>query len=270
MIRLAFIATSLLALLLPLIGAGQCQFHRTYDVQGGNDGARSVVATSDGNFAICGSSTQNPYSAQLTAKMTECGDTLWAALANLSSLGGEAGNAIVEAWDGDLVIAGSIYDSIEGSADSYLHKISADGDSVWFYQYDYGYNDRFQEMLQTPDSGFILAGFRNVNADSSVFIVKTDKDGNEEWVTYYGGPEFDYPHDIGLTSDGGYVISGAFESTPTTVDWYLAKFDSAGTELWTRVYDSGHPDDWARVVELPNRGFLLAGGREKTKHTQHI
>ncbi|MBL4625585.1 MAG: T9SS type A sorting domain-containing protein [Flavobacteriales bacterium] len=76
----------------------------------------------------------------------------------------------------------------------------------------------------------------------------------------YGGMGDDYGQDIELTSDGGYIITGATGSFGYgQSDVYLLKIDSAGAYQWSRSY-GGSNVDWGYDAEITSDGgYVIAG-----------
>jgi len=59
------------------------------------------------------------------------------------------------------------------------------------------------------------------------------------WSCVNGGPLFDGAEDIVQTSDGGYLTAGYTNSGGLGgYDFYIVKFSSTGTALWSKVYGS--------------------------------
>ena len=258
------IATILILLGLFLSGQTQCFFHKVYDNQQYNEGFHAVIESEDGSYVSCGSTSQD--ASLFIVKTTACGDTLWNRVYDFS-LSGDGGYSIIETYDRNYAICGAYRSLIDIASDGYLFMIDPNGDSLSLSRYDAGYNDRCQEVLQTPDSGFVMAGFRNIYEDSSLFMIKTDKYGTQEWIEYYGGTGWDKPFDLQLTPDGGYVMSGERGNLATnSVDIFLLKADSLGNEEWYQYYNSqtNAYDGYGHVILTHDNGYLVSGTREQT------
>ena len=57
--------------------------------------------------------------------------------------------------------------------------------------------------LQTPDSGYILAGVTSSFGSYDYYLVKLDKNGDMVWTKTYGGTGGDFDPSFTATSDGG-------------------------------------------------------------------
>ena len=129
-------------------------------------------------------------------------------------------------------------------------------------------------VRQTADGGYVIVGeTQSFGAGSQdVWLLKLDADGNEEWNRAYGGAENDIAHDIQLTRDGGYVLTGETHSfrTDSAVksDFWLVKTDALGNEEWNRrhgnvelpgIADLTTVDEAHAVRQTEDGGYILAG-----------
>jgi hypothetical protein len=80
-----------------------------------------------------------------------------------------------------------------------------------------------------------------------VFLVKTDKDGNELWSKTFGGPRCDVGNYLTKTRDSGYAIIGNTDSIGAGLfDVYLLKTGQGVDDLqcrnsWGNHRDMHHP-----------------------------
>src|SRR3989442_620113 len=114
------------------------------------------------------------------------------------------------------------------------------------FQKTYGSSLDMEEgnsVLQTSDNGYIIVGttpsFSNLN---SIYLVKTDSNGDTLWTKAFGGVNLGY--DVGLsiiqTSDSGYALTGYGQSFGMgNYEMFLTKTDMSGNILWTKVFGDG-------------------------------
>jgi hypothetical protein len=80
------------------------------------------------------------------------------------------------------------------------------------------------------------------------------------WERTYGGIAEDGAHDIQLTNDGGYIVSGFTESYGAgAYDIYAVKIDANGDTLWTRAYGNTSADEASASFQTSDGGYFLAG-----------
>lgn len=104
---------------------------------------------------------------------------------------------------------------------------------------DYGHS-----LARTADGGYILAGqtFSFGDTTSDTYLVKTDADGNQQWMKTIGSDTLDGANSILQTSDGGYFITNHTEGYGAgDCDAWMCKTDATGNILWNQTY--GCPDD---------------------------
>ncbi|UCF70217.1 MAG: T9SS type A sorting domain-containing protein [candidate division WOR-3 bacterium] len=139
----------------------------------------------------------------------------------------DEGRSVKEVDDGIVVTGLYSDDSYPGRA--WLVKRDFSGDSVWAkFIADAGY--RFSEGFDlevTNDGGFIVCGECRTDSDSastSVYVVRTDDEGNILWYKEIGGEELDIGYSIEEIDDNTYIIAGVTLSYGAgSMDGYLIK-----------------------------------------------
>ncbi len=92
--------------------------------------------------------------------------------------------------------------------------------------------------------------------DLSVWLIKTDGQGNEVWNrTYYAGDSADVAAVL-RTDDGGYLIAGNTEFR----DVLLIRTDVEGNEVWRKTYGGPDWDSALDMVETDDGNYVVAGG----------
>ena len=157
-----------------------------------------------------------------------------------------------------------------GTSDVFLVKLDASGNRLWATYYG-GNNEENGSLggsgtaIATDNSGNVFlasktkslssiasGGFQNTygGGDHDAFLVKFDASGNRLWATYYGGSGDDGVEEVYTATDinGNIYLSGntdsqnaiaspgAFKTTLSGPDAFLAKFDSNGNRIWGTYY----------------------------------
>lgn len=93
-------------------------------------------------------------------------------------------------------------------------------------------------------------------------FVKINPDGNELWRSSFGEPKMiDYGMVLTETTNGGYVAGGKYERNLTSgiEDISLVKLDKNGQLLWQKIIETATHNTFAKILQLPDRGYVIAG-----------
>ncbi|MGB9854462.1 MAG: hypothetical protein ACPLRY_06640 [Candidatus Bathyarchaeales archaeon] len=158
--------------------------------------------------------------------------------------------AFIQTFDGGFAITGG------KDGGFWLLKLDADGNIEW--EKTYGTEAEFEsfanDMLQTEDGGFLLAGMGKpwpnfIGPNGTLFnLLKVDAEGNVEWERTYGTKTIEAPFvamSVVKTGDGGYAVAGYSEVGWTPVGGgigyvVLIKTDAEGNVRWRREFPSSN------------------------------
>ena len=239
-----------------------------------NAAGYSVQSTADGGFVTAGmtnGSSSFPGAIRsgdvYLVKTDAQGADVWSR--TFTGNGVNVGRAVLQTADGGYVVVGDTDSAGAGGRDVYLVKTDAVGILEWEKTFggpddDYGY-----ALRQTVDGGFVIAGCR-YNVDSDIYLIKTDAAGGLIWEKSIDFSYRDCGYALAVAPDGGFVIAG--EATPDGAvdpDICLVKTDSAGNELWRRLYGIDG-SDIGRSIEAVDDGFIVAGVRFRLIHLMKI
>ena len=218
----------------------------------GQDIGYDVELTSDGGYILAGSSRSNDAGGGdgWAIKTDSNGDVLWNQL--FGTTDPDYFRSIKQTTDGGYVLT--------GFSDHYawLVKIDSQGNEEWSTRLTNFWGSVGFSVIQTTDGGFIVAGCTDCSGhnsvDSDVLLVKTDSQGNEEWVKTFGGSSGQKGTSVQQTNDGGYIITGNY-----VFHAWLIKTDGDGNEAWNvtfenNLYSAGHSVEVTR-----DGGFAIAG-----------
>jgi len=220
-----------------------------------DDHAYSLVATSDGGFAIAGSTILQrgllfgtPVS--WLVKTDAFGNMEW----NWTNEGASA-YSLVETSDFGLAMAGfGVW-----ASDFWLVKTDMFGNVVWNYTYGGTNVDQARSLVETFDGGFALAGYTSILRDE-IWLVKTEPYGNMKWSQTYGGANLDSAYSLVELSAGGFAIAGLTSSFGAEgLDFWLVKTDNYGNIEWNRTYGGADYDHAYSLIATSNGGFAIAG-----------
>lgn len=225
---------------------------------GGDNGASSdeIYKSQDGGYIILGEINQSAgYAPDIWLIKTDSdGNEEWN-----QTFGGEEdeeGNAIEQTDDGGYVIIGRTESFGNGGGDIWLIKTDSDGNEEWnqtFGSIDSARNERGNDIKQTQDGGYILVGY-SCYSSCHTWLIKTDSDGNEEWISTLDELEWNEGLSILISNDGGFIITGKKND-----DAWILKTDSNGIVLWNHTFNEEYQSYGQSIINSIDDGYLIIG-----------
>ena len=236
----------------------QITFEKTY---GGSayDDSYCVRQISDRGYIISGSTNSfgiGSLDAYLV-RTDSIGDILWT-----RTFGKPTkfiyGNIVEQTNDGGFVIACEA--RLNGWDGFLLIKTNSDGDTLWTRNFvaDNGADLKILNSIeQTNDGGYIIGAGGTGGGN----LIRTDSYGDTIWTKRIGFSveESINPCFVRNTKDGGYVVACNDYTFSTNHDFALAKTDSSGNVLWSKVYGSSNDDFLVDVHQTSDGGYIMAG-----------
>jgi len=188
----------------------------------------------------------------------------------------DGGESMILTATGDIVIAG--FKTSNFVKDVLLMKTDASGNELWSRTYNLNITDWGRSLKQTQDGGFIIAGMTEVSPQIyDPFLLKTDSQGNLQWVHQYdyGFGDDDRAHAVWQTSDGGYIIAGQtwlMHGAFGNYDIYIIKTDMNGIVQWTKIFfrENEGGDVALAVQQLSDGGYIIGGFTQSSEWASYI
>ncbi len=227
-----------------------------------DDEGLSVQQTRDGGYiftAYTKSFNSAPGDLWLL-KTNATGNTEWS-----KTYGGgkvEVGRSVKQTKDGGYIVTGFTLSYGSGSADIWLIKTDASGDTVWTATYGGTDEERGYCVDQTTDDGYIIVGTTmSFGAGSSdVWLIKTNSSGDTLWTKTFGGSNDDAGYFVKETSDGGIIIAGRTGSFGAgSDDAWVIKTNESGETDWTNTYGGISVENAASLGETTDGGYIVSG-----------
>ena len=225
--------------------------------------AHSVVETSDGGYAIAGSTGSYGVGSHLInsfwlVKIDNFGEIEWNQ--TYGGLWEDTAYSLVTTSDEGYALAGSTESFDVEWHDFWLVKTDSTGNMMWNQTYGGPGWEKAYSLVETSDGGYAMAGETFSDFTGNFLVIKTDPDGNMEWNQTYGGALREIAYSLVETSDGGYAVAGyTWSFSSGEVDFWLVKTDSEGNMQWHQSY-GGEGFDYAySLIETSDGGFALAG-----------
>ncbi len=182
------------------------------------DGARAVVATSDGGYAITGRFIERGAFHALLLKMNAVGDVEFIKTFG-DSLHRVYSYDIIETDDNGLLLTGSSTlnkDNHQSYSDVFLIKTDAFGDTLWTRSYtgsDPDRGDIGSSVIKTHDGGYAIA-VATLSYPTTGFvpnkhvIIKTDSEGHMEFAKSYISGGAHYPEIASFRYNSDIILAG--------------------------------------------------------------
>ena len=178
----------------------------------------------------------------------------------------EHGSYVQQNNDGGYRLVGHKKNS-DMDKDVYLIKTDEYGLEQWSQTFGGDNLDDGFVVKQTNDGGYIITGgtesyVSNITGDhSNIYLIKTDENGETQWIESIGGEGRDVGYSIEQTSDQGYIITGQsnIDGSGTHDDVYLVKTDEYGQVQWEERFGWFGMDIGFSVQQTTDEGFIITG-----------
>jgi len=218
-----------------------------------------ITQTSDGGYLISGETTPDSVGLQAHAwiiKTNEIGDTTWSYIYDGASSHAFYG---LQTLDSGYASAGLQY--VGGHlSDAFIIKFNHEGGLEWAHHYGNSDVQTCSFLAQTPDSGYVAAGYSRDTGGSEqdFWVFKTDKLGTLLWdSTYAPTNSVDILYGGCSAGDGGFVFTGR-----SAASGYVLRIDSLGHTIWSRTIHPVSGGFFNSVAPTSDSGFVLGGAQE--------
>ncbi len=174
--------------------------------------------------------------------------------------GTEFGYSVKSCPDQGYILAGST--SSSNVTDGYLVRVDSFGLVMWSKTYGWENIDVIRSIRILPDSGYIMAGFTNSKGNGAYdgWLMRTNKNGDTLWNSFFGGTDWDLFYDVYQTYDSGFVLTGGTWSFGNGAeDLWVVKTDKNGQLLWSKTYGGTKQDQGRGVIETRDSLIAVAG-----------
>jgi hypothetical protein len=204
-------------------------------------------------------------------------------------------SGVVPASDGSYLVGGCTFSDISGevtiaprapltgaSGDYWIFKMDIQGNKLWEKRYGGDGDDRLIKILPAAHGGYLLCGWTSSAKGFDVtetskgpinyWVVRIDALGNKRWDKRYGSATGEMLSTALATPDGGFMLTGATNSSPLTApsgdrsqaikgpsDIWTIKLDSLGNTQWEKTLGSLDGDYVYGAANTPGGGIALLG-----------
>jgi hypothetical protein len=118
-------------------------------------------------------------------------------------------------------------------------------------------------VRQCIDGGYVVTGsIFGTNTIEDVLLLKTDENGDVQWINGYGRflPETGFS--VKQTTDTGFIICGVTPWYQDLFEVYLIKTDENGDTLWTKQHGGEGIQVGSSVIQNTDGGYVITGSSE--------
>ncbi len=246
--------------------------------------ANSVCVSSDGTIYIAGNSSGTDFESNtgfgnsdaFLTKYNNDGTKAWTRV--LGTWWYDGASAVSSSSDGSIYITGSTNGDLDGhsnpgkGSDAFVAKYNSSGSKEWTRVLPTSTQSYGKSITTGSDGSVYITGesqtyFENFGRGGA-FLIKYNSDGTKAWSQLVGPPEWKWGDSITTSHDGSlYVIGYSFDglqSNPagTNGDVFLAKYDTSGASIWTRLIGSTKWDNGYSVATAYDGSIYIAGATE--------
>ena len=174
----------------------------------------------------------------------------------------DEGRSVVKTYDGGYALAGGTSSYGNGGEDFWLVKVDENGEEEWNSTFGSENEEYCNQIIQTSDNGFLLAG-HSINGDrSSGFVVKTSASGALEWEklleekTQTGTSSCEEAKD-------GYIIIGYIGVYGEDQNLLATKLDTSGKTVWTNAVGGNFTEAGVWVKKISDKQFFVTGYKDE-------
>jgi len=230
----------------------------TVDVDNNNDiyaGGCSIGANSGLDIAV--------------VKYNSSGVQQWVKRYNGSGNGGDALVGLKVDGAGNIVTAGSTDFGAAQKFNFLTMKYDPNGNLLWEKQYNGTASevDLATAMTVDANNNIYLTGLTTqvtgFTPDSNYGTIKYDPNGNQQWISFYNGPNnsVDIARSVFVDDNMNVYITGSSKGVGSD-DYATIKYSATGSQQWVLSYNgTGNSNDYSSSVVADNSGSAYVTGR---------
>ena len=230
------------------------EFEKTFSLAG-NQEVNRVIAVSDG-IIIIGTTVQSGMTHAFLLKTDFSGNLLWQKEFEL----GTEGFGIKHTSDNKLILVGS-FTNQTGNRDFHLSKTDLNGNLIWQKEFGGVYSDQGKDVIELQSGGFMLIGITQSFGlgPASLYVVRTDANGNEAWSSTFGGDGIDGGSEL-IEVNGFEVMLLGFTSSfgAGDRDIYLQRVSVDGDSLWSATYGGSGYEESQAFQRSSDGGYVMS------------
>lgn len=174
------------------------------------------------------------------------------------------GHSLLINTSGNYIIAGSRYQGLSHHQFC-AYEINQAGDTVRLSQYGTDSLDQANQIIQTFDGGYFLAGYTNdmISNYRNILLVRTTGNGDVIWSKAIGGQGQESATGVAQLNTGEFMICGRTNfNSHGLFDFLMVKVNADGDTMWTKIIGGSENEEAYSIQNTSDGGFIIAGYTE--------
>jgi hypothetical protein len=162
--------------------------------------------------------------------------------------------------DNKLILVGSLTDQ-NGNKDVLLAKTDSDGNLIWQKTFGGPMTDFATDVIELEDGSLMLFGTtQSFGAGPiSMYVIKTDANGNELWSRTFGGDGADGGSELLQVNSNEVMLLGFTNSFGAgDRDVYLQSVSLAGDSLWSTTVGGAAYEESQAIARTSDGGYIMS------------
>ena len=205
---------------------------------------------------ITGTSSIGNSSHALILKVNLAGEIIWQ-----REMGAQTqGTGLICTADDKLLMVGTSAD-LNGDQNVMLVKLDQEGNSIWERSFGGAMADQGKDVIELENGDFMVIGTtQSFGAGvASMYVIRTDAEGNEVWSRTFGGEGLDGGSEL-VQIDAFEVMllgfTGSFGAGDR--DIYMQSVSLNGDSLWSSTYGGAAYEESQAFAITDNGGFVMS------------
>jgi len=215
------------------------------------------------------------------AKYDVSGNHLWSK--QFGDSGEDIGWAVAVDGNGNVLVTGSYRGTVDfgggplmsaGGQEIFLAKYDVRGNHIWSLRRGTSLSDGFKSIAVDDAGSLFLSGWFDTGdgpeETDCILLAKYDSEGNEVWSQYFSALGENFGNSVALDGAGNVIMTGMFFDTIdfgggvlTSAggrDLFLAKFNPAGSHIWSHSYGDFGGLDMSKHTGIDGSGNIYITG----------
>lgn len=176
------------------------------------------------------------------------------------------------------VVSSAFFTMRSEDQSAYLLKVDANGNKIWSRAFIYGEDNvsgTATSVAVLKDGSYLVCGniakvgktdkkierpARQVNLDDvrNVLLMKVSANGDLLWAKEYSAGKIAMGYTVAEKPDGGILLTGNTDISPTNIDVFVMCLDKDGNMQWAKTYGGPKFESVADMLQTPDGGLLVS------------